>query len=240
MSSQLPADEVLSMERLMGLAVFGEKVAARTYALMAELKPEYGLLLREFASMEGRHGTWFHEASKQNSFVPDRKFADNELGYLLAQVDGYRADRDFDALAVLQGFIVECLAISTYDPFVEAAKKYDAMSDCFQAALDEERYHVDWITRYLRLRFFDAEDELLALVQRVNVQGIDCVGGTLMNITDNLQTVGLSGADCAGTMADEYTQLLQSVGVPQREATKNIVSLFMPVMRKYRRGEKTK
>jgi hypothetical protein len=26
----------------MGLAVFGEKVAARTYALMAELKPEFG------------------------------------------------------------------------------------------------------------------------------------------------------------------------------------------------------
>ena len=224
----------------MGLAVFGEKVAARTYSLMSELKPEHAVRLREFASMEGRHGASFAQVSKQNGFAPDRAFADNELGYLLSQVDAYHRAGEFDALAILQGFVVECLAISTYEPFRAVAGKYDGMSECFETALGEERYHVDWITRYLRLRFFDTSDELMALVNRVNVQGIDCVGGTLMNITDYLQTVGLSGADCAGTMADEYTQLLEGVGVPQRDATKNIVSLFMPVMRKYRRGEKTK
>src|SRR5262245_26347190 len=70
--------EQLSMDRIMGLAVFGEKVAARTYALMADLRPEDASLLRKFARMEGQHGTWFAKASEVNGFQPDRKFADKE------------------------------------------------------------------------------------------------------------------------------------------------------------------
>jgi fatty aldehyde decarbonylase len=233
-------DEARAMERLMGLAVFGEKVAARTYALMSELRPESTALLRTFAKMEGTHGTWFAEASAANGFTPDRAFADNELGYLIAQVDAHHAAKDFDALAVLQGFIVECLAISTYEPFVPVSSKYAGMQDVFARALAEERYHVDWVTRYLRFRFFDREEELLALVERVNTQGVDCVGGTLMNITDSLTCVGLSGADCAGAMTDEYTQLLERIGVEPKRATKNVVGLFVPLIRKYRRGESTK
>ena len=121
-----------------------------------------------------------------------------------------------------------------------AARKYVDMEPVFTQALADERYHVDWVTRYLRLRFFDAEDEFLALVERVNVQGLDCVEGTLMNITDYLHAVGLSGADCAGAMTDEYTQLLEREGISLREGTRSVVRLFMPVMRKYRHGEKTK
>jgi rubrerythrin len=233
-------DTQLAMDRLLGLAVFGEKVAARTYALMAELEPQHAELLRKFAGMEGRHGTWFAEAAQRNGFEPDRAFADGELGYLISQVDEHHARGDVEALAVLQGFIVECLAIATYEPFVEAARKYDGMAEVFATALAEERYHVDWVTRFLRLRFFDREAELLQLVERVNVQGVDCVGGTLMNITDHLVCAGLSGADCAGAMADEYTQLLERVGVDARAATRNVMSLFVPIIRKYRRGEKTK
>lgn len=235
-----PVHEQLSMDRIMGLAVFGEKVAARTYALMADLRPEYSDLLRKFARMEGQHGTWFAKASAANGFKPDRAFASNELGYLIEQVDNHHAAGDFDALAVLQGFIVECLAIATYEPFVEAARKYPGLTEVFSKALDEERYHVDWMTRYLRLRFFDREAEFLALVERVNTQGVDCVGGTLMNITDYLACVGLSGADCAGGMTDEYTKLLERVGIDEQRATRSVVSLFVPIIRKYRRGEKTK
>jgi fatty aldehyde decarbonylase len=235
-----PAGEQLAMDRLMGLAVFGEKVAARTYARMAELRPEHADLLREFARMEGVHGRWFAEASAANGFTPDRAFADNELGYLIEQVDDHHRAGDFDALAVLQGFIVECLAIATYEPFVAVARKYPGMHEVFERALAEERYHVDWVTRYLRLAFFDRDAELLALVARVNTQGVDCVGGTLMNITDYLACVGLSGADCAGAMTDEYTGLLERVGVDERTATRDVVRLFLPLIRKYRRGEKTK
>ena len=116
-------NEQISMDRIMGLAVFGEKVAARTYALMADLKPEFAPLLRKFAQMEGRHGLWFAQASAENGFHPDRAFADKELGYLISQVDDHHRAGDFDALAVLQGFIVECLAISTYEPFVEVTNE---------------------------------------------------------------------------------------------------------------------
>jgi rubrerythrin len=234
-----PAEQ-LAMDQLLGLAVFGEKVAARTYALMAEIKPEYGPLLRQFATMEGRHGSGFADCARKHGFTLDREFADRELGYLITQVDTHRQANDFDALAVLQGFIVESLAISTYEPFVQAARRYPGMEKVFATALAEERYHVDWVTRYLRLRFFDASEELLDMVERVNVQGIDCVGGTLMNITRALEEVGMSGADCAGGMADEYTQLLEAAGVPERAATRNVVSLFHPVIRKFRRGERTK
>jgi hypothetical protein len=104
-------DEQRSMDRLMGLAVFGEKVAARTYALMADLRPEDASLLRKFAQMEGKHGVWFAEASAANGFHPDRAFADNELGYLIAQVDEHYRAKDFDALAVLQGFIATQFAL---------------------------------------------------------------------------------------------------------------------------------
>jgi rubrerythrin len=232
--------EQLSMDRIMGLAVFGEKVAARTYALMADLRPEYSSLLRTFARMEGQHGTWFAKASAANGFHPDREFADNELGYLITQVDDHHRAGDFDALAILQGFIVECLAIATYEPFVEVARKYPGLTEVFAQALADERYHVDWMTRYLRLRFFDREAEFLALVERVNTQGVDCVGGTLMNITNYLACVGLSGADCAGGMTDEYTKLLERVGIDEQRATRSVVSLFVPIIRKYRRGEKTK
>lgn len=232
--------EQLSMDRIMGLAVFGEKVAARTYTLMADLRPEYGPLLRKFAQMEGRHGTWFAQASERNGFRLDRAFADKELGYLLSQVDDHHRAGDFDALAVLQGFIVECLAIATYEPFVEVSRKYAGMQEVFARALAEERYHVDWVTRYLRLRFFDRDAEFLALVERVNAQGVDCVGGTLMNITDYLACVGLSGADCTGAMTDEYLKLLEKVGVDPRRATRNVVSLFVPLIRKYRHGQQTK
>ncbi len=235
-----PHETRLAMDRLLGLAVFGEKVAARTYGLMADLEPGHGALLRKFATMEGRHGAWFSAVSERNGFTPDRAFADGELGYLIAQVDEHHARGDVDALAVLQGFIVECLAIATYQPFVEAATRYDGMADAFATALAEERYHVDWITRFLRLRFFDRDEDFLELVNRVNVQGVDCVGGTLMNIADYLACAGLSGADCAGGMADEYTRLLERVGIDGRKATKNVVSLFVPLIRKYRRGERTK
>ena len=239
-SPEISIDEQLSMDRIMGLAVFGEKVAARTYALMADLRPEYADLLRTFARMEGQHATWFAKASAANGFRPDRSFADNELGYLIAQVDDHHRAGDFDALAVLQGFIVECLAIATYEPFIAAARKYVGLAEVFAQALEEERYHVEWVTRYLQLRFFDRDAEFLALVERVNTQGIDCVGGTLMNITDYLTCVGLSGADCAGGMTDEYTKLLERVGVEEQRATRSVVRIFVPIIRKYRRGEKTK
>jgi rubrerythrin len=233
-------DTALAMARLMGLAIFGEKVAARTYSKMAEINPGYGALLRKFAAMEARHGNSFLNVSRANDVEPDREFAEGELGYLLAQVDDHAGARDFDALAVVQGFIVESLAIATYEPFLEIAGRYPGATEAFGTALAEERYHVDWITRYLRLRYFDAEDEFLALAKRVNVQGVDCVGGTLMNIADYLDRVGMSGADCAGAMLDGYTALLERVGLPQRAALKNVVSMFVPLMAKYRRGQRTK
>lgn len=233
-------EEQSAIDRLMGLAVFGERVAARTYSKMADLKPEYADLLHKFAAMEARHGTSFMEASRANGVNPDREFADGELGYLLSQVEEHAAARDFEALAIVQGFIVESLAIATYEPFLGIADRYPGASQAFATALADEHYHVDWITRYLRLRFFDTEDDFVALTERVNVQGVDCVGGTLMNIADYLERVGLSGADSAAGMMDGYTRLLEGVGMEQRKALKNVVKLFVPLMAKYRRGERTK
>jgi rubrerythrin len=229
-----------AMVALMGLAVFGEKVAARTYLAMAELRPESAALMRKFGAMEARHGTNFTRASRANDVEPDRDFADGELGYLLAQVEEYAAARDFDALAVLQGFIVESLAIATYEPFLAVADRYRGAREAFATALADERYHVDWITRYLRLRYFDAVPELLALAERVNARGVDCVGGTMMNIARHLDQVGLSGADCAAGMMDGYAELLEGVGLDQRAALRNVTGIFAPLMVKYRRGERTK
>jgi rubrerythrin len=220
--------------KLMGLVVFGEKAAARNYTLMADLKPEFSATLRKFASMEGQHSVWFRDASVRNGVQPNKEFADGELGYLVDQVNGYHAAGEFDAIAVVQGFLVECLAIATYEPFLAIADRYEGGREVFQQVLEDERYHVDWITRYLRLRFFDAEEEFMSLVERVNVQGIDCVGGTLMNIADCLQAVGLSAAECTGTMMDEYTGLLERVGFDSTRATRNVVSLFVPLVRKHR------
>lgn len=222
----------------MGLAVFGEKLAARTYAKMADLEPRWAPLLTKFASMEARHGASFLKVSRRNGVDPDRAFANGEIGYLAAQVDDHAAVGDFDALAIVQGFIVESLAIATYEPFLEIADRYRGAREAFTTALNEELYHVDWITRYLRLRYFDASDELLELARRVNVAGIDCVGGTLMNIADSLETIGMSGADCAGAMMDGYSELLERVGLEPRDAVKNVVSLFVPLMAKYRRGKR--
>jgi rubrerythrin len=221
----------------MGLAVLGEKLAARTYAKMAKLEPRWASRLTEFAAMEARHGASFLKVSRRNGIEPDRGFAEGEIGYLIAQVDDHAAVRDFDALAIVQGFIVESLAIATYEPFLEIADRYEGAREVFAKALEEERYHVDWITRYLRLRYFDDTQELLDLAERVNVQGIDCVGGTLMNIADSLETIGMSGSDCAGAMMDGYSELLERVGLDSRAAVKNVVSLFVPLMAKYRRKE---
>jgi rubrerythrin len=232
--------EQRSIDRLMGLAVFGERVAARIYALMAELRPDFGPLLRKFAAMEGRHSAWFAEACEKNRVTPDRAFADGELGYLVDQVERHHAARDFDALALVQGFIVESLAIATYEPFLEVAPRYPGTHEVFAKALEEELYHVDWVTRYLRLRFFDAEDELVALAARVNKEGVECVGGTMMNIARSLDAIGMSGADCAGAMMDGYAALLERVGVEPKRAAKDVVALFLPLMRRYRRGEPTK
>ena len=224
-----------AMSALMGLAIFGEKVAARTYVAMADVRDEHAELLRKFAAMEARHGASFLAASRQNGVEPDREFADGELGYLIEQVERYAAERDFDALAILQGFIVESLAIATYEPFLSIADRYPGATEAFATALADERYHVDWITRYLRLRYFDRTPEFLALAERVNVQGIDCVGGTLMNIAGFLDRVGMSGADCAAGMLDGYAGLLEGVGLEQRAALKNVTSLFAPLLVKYQR-----
>lgn len=229
-----------SMDKLMGLAVFGEKVAAKIYTLMGKLKPEFAPLLKRFAQMESTHGMWFRDISKKNGITPDKDFADKELGYLLSQVDDHYENGSFESLAILQGFIVESMAIATYDPFLEIADRYEGAREVFQTTLDEEHYHVDWITRYLRLRFFDSEAEFTELVENVNVQGVDCVGGSMMNIADYLNDVGLNGADCAGAMMDHYTEMLTTVGLSEKRAAKNVVSLFMPLIRKYRHGEKTK
>ncbi len=235
-----PQIEQESIEKLMGLAIFGEKVAAKIYLLAGELRPEYTSLLTQFARMEANHGAWFLEASRANGIEPDRAFADRELGYLISQVDAHFAARDFDALIIVQGFIVESLAIATYESFLPIADRYPGTARAFGQALDEERYHVDWVVRYLRLRYFDAVDDFRTLAERVNVHGIDCIGGTMMNISEYLDNVGMSGAYCAGAMMDGYTRLLESVGFEQKDATKHVVGMFMPLIRKYRRGEKTK
>lgn len=235
-----PRAEQESVEKLMGLAIFGEKVAAKIYLLGAELRSDYAPLLKKFARMEANHGAWFLEGSRSNGIEPDRAFADKELSYLIAQVDEHFAKRDFDALIVVQGFIVESLAIATYESFLPIAHRYAGTQGVFQKALDEEHYHVDWVVRYLRLRYFDAVDDFRVLAERVNVQGIDCIGGTMMNISEYLDTIGMSGSYCAGAMMDGYTRLLESVGFEQRAATKHVVGMFMPLIRKYRRGEKTK
>lgn len=229
-----------SIDKLMGLAVFGEKVAAKIYLLMSELKEEFAPLMKKFARMEAQHGGWFMDACRENDIHPDKAFADNELGYLISQVDEHFAAKNFDALAIVQGFIVESLAIATYDSFLTIADKYPGTHEVFKKALEEEQYHVDWILRYLRLRYFDASEDFRILAERVNVQGIDCIGGTMMNIAEYLDKIGMSGADCAGSMMDGYTQLLEKVGFEPKQATKHVVSMFMPLFEKYRRGEKTK
>ena len=233
-------DKTLAINRLMGLAVFGEMVAARTYTLMSQLEEEYAPLLKKFSHMEGHHAAWFRDASRQNGIEPDKEFADHELDYLIDQVNDHHKAGDFDALTVVQGFIVESMAIATYEPFLTIADRYPGAHEVFEKALNEERYHVDWVTRYLRLRFFDQEEEFLALAARVNVQGIDCIGGTMMKIADYLDAVGMSGADCAGTMMDGYTGLLERVGIEQKKAAKNVVGMFMPLIHKYRHGMKIK
>lgn len=230
----------VSAEKLLGLAVFGERVAAQIYLRMGELKSEYQPLMKKFAQMEAMHGSWFMDVARKNGLEPDRAFAENELGYLLSQVEEHYANKSFESLAVVQGFIVESMAIATYEPFLKIADKYPGSREVFQKALDEEHYHVDWVTRYLRLRFFDATDEFTALAEQCNVQGVDCIGGSMMNIAEYLDVIGLSGADCAGMMMDEYTTLLEKVGIEPKKAAKNVVSLFMPLIRKYRHGEKTK
>lgn len=225
-----------ALSRLLGLAIFGERIAARTYNLCARIEPRHHDLLKRFATMEGRHARWFMEVSQANGVEPDKAFADRELGYLVEQVEAYAEASDIEALLVVQGFIVESLAIATYEPFVAVADRFEGARDAFQRALDEEHYHVDWVVRYLRLQFFDDDARFLELAQRVNVQGIDCIGGTLMNIADHLDAIGLSGADSAGAMMDGYTTLLERVGIDERQATRNVVSLFMPLIRKYRQG----
>ena len=235
-----PGAEQESIDKLMGLAIFGEKVAAKIYLLMSELKEEFAPLMKKFARMEAQHGGWFTDVSRENNIYPDKAFADKELGYLISQVDEHYEARNFDALAIVQGFIVESLAIATYESFLTIADKYPGTHEVFKKALEEEQYHVDWILRYLRLRYFDATDDFRLLAERVNVQGIDCIGGTMMNIADYLNKIGMSGADCAGAMMDGYTQLLEKVGFEPKQATKNVVSMFMPLFEKYRRGEKTK
>lgn len=224
----------LALSRLLGLAVFGERVAARTYSLCAKLSPRHADLLRKFAQMEGFHARWFQEVAVANGVTPDRDFADQELGYLVEQVDAYFEAQNIEALLILQGFIVESLAIATYEPFLEVADRFEGAREAFQRALDEEHYHVDWVIRYLRLSFFDDEEGFLALAEKVNTQGVDCIGGSMMNIATYLDQIGLSGADSAGAMMDGYTQLLEQVGIDSRRATKNVVSLFMPLIRKYR------
>jgi rubrerythrin len=188
-ATERAADTSTAINRLMGLAVFGEMVAARTYTLMSQLKDEFAPLMKKFSHMEGTHATWFREASHENGIEPDKEFADHELDYLIDQVNDHHKAGDFEALAVIQGFIVESMAIATYEPFLAIAHKYPGTREIFEKALNEELYHVDWVTRYLRLRFFDREEEFLALAGRVNVQGIDCIGGTMMKIADYLDAV---------------------------------------------------
>jgi len=226
------------MASLMGLAIFGEKVAARTYVAMAEVRCDRADLLRRFAAMEARHGSSFLQVSRANAVEPDQEFADRELGYLVEQVDRYAGAADFDALAVLQGFIVESLAIATYEPFVGIADAYVGARQAFATALADERYHVDWITRYLRLRYFDAVDDFVALAERVNAQGVDCVGGTMMNIASHLDVLGLSSVDCVAGMLDGYAGLLEDVGLDKRTALRSVTTLFAPLMAKYRHRER--
>ncbi|MEL7028611.1 MAG: long-chain fatty aldehyde decarbonylase [Pseudomonadota bacterium] len=223
-----------SVDKLMGLAVFGELTAARTYNHMSKLRPEHGELLRKFAAMEGAHASWFMGASRDNGINPDRDFAMQELGYLTDQVNEYSDAADFDSLAVVQGFIVESLAIATYEPFLDIADRYPGSRVAFEQALREEQYHVEWIKRYFRLRFYDAEDEFVALTEKVNVRGVDCVGGTMMNIARLLDEVGISGTDCAGALMDNYAALLEEAGIERKAATRNVVKLFTPLIKAYR------
>lgn len=232
------ADEQIALDKLMGLAVFGERIAARLYAAMSEIEPRYAEVTRKFSQMEARHGADFMSLCAELDIRPDRKFSEEQFGYLIEQAERHAANKDFDALVILQGFIVESLAIATYEAFVSIADRFPSTKSTFQRILDEERYHVDWMMRYLRLTFFDREAEFEALARRVNSEGVECLGGTMMNIVRYLDTIGLSGADCTGTIMEGYARLLEEVGFPKKKAMKHVVSLFIPLIAKYRAGER--
>ncbi|MCX7899195.1 MAG: long-chain fatty aldehyde decarbonylase [Methylocystis sp.] len=232
------AGEQAAFDKLMGLAVFGERIAARLYAAMARVEPRYAPVTKKFSQMEAHHAVDFLSLCDALDITPDRAFADQEFGYLLEQADRHAANDDFDALVILQGFIVESLAIATYGAFISIADSFPGAKPVFERVLDEERYHVDWMTRYLRLAFFEREADFEALARRVNSEGVKCLGGTMMNIARYLDTIGLSGADCAGAMMEGYAGLLEDVGFPKKKAMKHVVSLFMPLIAKYRAGER--
>lgn len=234
-STATPSTKEQSMAQLMGLAVFGEKAAAKNYSLIAQLLPPYASILNKFAAMEAKHAADFLEISQVNHVLPDKAFADRELGYLIDQVEEYFAKKDHESLMILQGFIVESLAIATYEPFIDIADEYPGSREAVKRILQEEFYHVDWITRYLRLQYFDRSGEFISLAEKVNRQGVDCVGGSMMNIADALTTVGIPGADCAGIMIDTYTRLLENVGVDQEKSQENVLEIFLPLIRKYRK-----
>jgi hypothetical protein len=229
-----PVREQGGMDRLMGIAVLAEKLAAHAYAQLAELRPEESALLLRFAHAETQHASWLGKASAANGFQPDRAFAERELGHLVSQVSAYRAEQDFDAIAVLQGFLLQGLVIATYDPFLDIARRYVGLSQVCSRALAEARHHVDWIARYLHLRFFDRQGELIALVQRVVVRGAHCVGAAWLSYPEYLTGVGLSGAACAGALTDEHAQLLQRAGVEERLATRTALGLVLPAARRCR------
>ena len=229
-ASSAPVDKQQAINRLMGLAVFGEMVAARTYVLMSQLKPEFATLLKKFANMEGQHATWFRDASKANGIEPDKEFADHELDYS-PNVNDHHAAGDFSALAVVQG---SSSSIALYEPFIAVADKYPSVrvTESWTSA-----YHVDWVTRYLQLSFFDEGDTWPGEI-RVNVARIDCIGKR--DEDRRLPRESNLGADCARRDDGRYTELLERVGIEQKKAAKNVVGLFMPLIHKYRHGMKIK
>jgi rubrerythrin len=225
---------------LMALAVFGERLAAKTYLAMAALEPRHAGTLRRFAQMEAGHAASFVRVSRNHGLVLGADFAAARLSYLEEQIERYREAGRFDALAVLQGLIVESLAIATYEPFLAIADRYPGAGEVFAAALADEREHVDWMTGYLLARFADTPAALAALAEEVNQSGVDCVGGTLVDIGGYLEAAGLPASQCASAMIDGYAGLLARSGMSEDAALREVVRSFLPLLRRYQAARRAR
>jgi rubrerythrin len=214
--------------RLVAMAVSGEKIAAETYVLMSLLRSEHSERLRGFAAIETQHAATFADAGRREGLLPDRLFTDRVLGSCIAQIGEHYAARDFDALAIVQSFVVEALAIATYEPFARGHR--NGTHEAFRRGLDEERQHVEWLTRYLRLRYFGEEESFLAACARVNTPCITGLGRAFAEIGQDFAALGIEGADCASSMMVQYRGLLDRVGVEHVGASRHVEQMFRPVL----------
>jgi len=226
--------EAQALAHFMGFTMSAERIAARTFALCAQLDNQNQATFKGFCRSETKNSLRVARTNRATGIGIESNQTGCGLEPLMAQVEDYFHRGQLDSLVLVKGILVDGILMASRRLLWHLHSAGSTAHQAISASLEDKVVQLRWVYGYVRGRFFQRTDDLVYLCHTVTDRCVDAVGLSLMKAARCLDYAGLSGASFVGDLMDGYVSLLEEAAVEQRIATRDAMSIFMPVVHGYR------